>query len=94
MRRRELQRRAHRAIRLGERRTRVIVDIDGDRATSSCRLRAYHCGTGEDAHLFYECFARYEDELLRTADGWRITRRRMRVEIELGTRAVLKPLPT
>ena len=70
------------------------VAIDGDRATTSCRVRAYHCGTGNEAGLFYECFGRYEDELLRTAEGWRITRRRMRVDIELGTRAVLKPLPS
>ena len=70
------------------------VAVDGDRATSSCRVRAYHCGTGNEAGLFYECFGRYEDELVRTADGWRITHRRMRVDIELGTRAVLKPLPS
>ncbi|MEO8696368.1 MAG: nuclear transport factor 2 family protein [Acidimicrobiales bacterium] len=70
------------------------IHVDGDRAISSCRLRAYHCGTDAEPDLFYECFARYEDELARTADGWRITHRRMRVDFELGTRAVLKPLPT
>ena len=69
------------------------VEVDGDRATSSCRVRAYHCGTGEESGLFYECFGRYDDRLLRTPGGWRITHRRMRVDIELGTRAVLKPEP-
>jgi len=68
------------------------VDINGDRATSSCRIRAYHRGTGEEADLFYECFGQYDDVLQRTADGWRIAHRRMRVDIELGTHAVLKPL--
>lgn len=70
------------------------VAVDGDRATSTCRVRAYHCGSANEPELFYECFGRYEDELLRTPDGWRITHRRMRVDIERGTRSVLKPLPT
>ena len=69
------------------------VEVDGDQATSSCRVRAYHCGTGDETGLFYECFGRYDDRLLRTPEGWRITHRRMRVDIELGTRAVLKAAP-
>ena len=69
------------------------IDIEGDRATSACRIRAYHRGAGNAADLFYECFGRYDDELVRTTDGWRIAHRQMRVDIELGTRAVLKALP-
>jgi hypothetical protein len=68
-----------------------VVAIDGDRATASCQIRAWHRGVGDAAELTYEAIGSYHDELVRTPDGWRIAHRRMDVIAELGTRDVLGP---
>jgi hypothetical protein len=68
-----------------------VVAIDGDRATASCQIRAWHRGVGDAADLTYEAIGSYHDELARTPAGWRITFRRMDVIAELGTRDVLGP---
>jgi hypothetical protein len=68
-----------------------VVSIDGDRATSSCSIRAFHVGRGAANGLTYEAIGAYHDELVRTEAGWRISFRRMDVIAELGTRDVLAP---
>jgi 3-phenylpropionate/cinnamic acid dioxygenase small subunit len=70
------------------------ITVDGDDATCSVHVRAYHAGAGERSHLHYELLATYHDQLRRTGDGWRIYRRRMQLHIELGTRDVLQPAST
>ena len=67
------------------------VSVDGDRATSSCAIRAFHIGIGAATGKSYEAIGAYHDELVRTRAGWRISRRRMDVIAELGTRDVLAP---
>lgn len=67
------------------------VELDGDRARCVCQVRAFHAGTGRAAGGHYELFGEYRDELLRTAEGWRIARRTLRVRHEIGTRDVLRP---
>jgi hypothetical protein len=67
------------------------VAITGDKATATCKVRAFHVGAGELATQTYEVFGSYDDELVRTPGGWRISHRWMRVDIELGTRTILKP---
>jgi hypothetical protein len=69
------------------------VTINGDMASASCKVRAFHVGVDEVRHLSYECFGEYHDRLVRTEDGWRINHRRMIVTIELGTQEVLRPAP-
>lgn len=69
-----------------------VVDVAGDTATASCAVRAFHQGAGSKEHLTYEVFGEYEDELVRTDEGWRITRRRMAVTARVGAREVLGPL--
>ena len=66
------------------------VEVDGDHAQASCYVRAFHLGA-DRPELHYEMFGRYHDRLVRTADGWRISYRRLEVVFELGTRAVLAP---
>jgi len=51
------------------------IHIDGDRATARVYVRAFHIGRGDRKHLTYEMGGEYQDELVRTSDGWRITRR-------------------
>lgn len=56
--------------------TNVIVELDGDRATSSCY---YHVPIGREAHDGRQYTltesGRFLDRLIRTVDGWRIVAR-------------------
>jgi hypothetical protein len=70
-----------------------VVRLDGDTARASCKVRAFHAGTGDHAGLTYEVLGEYHHELVRTADGWLTRHLRMDVAFELGTRDVLQPPP-
>jgi hypothetical protein len=67
------------------------VTVDGDTARSLTYARVHHIGAGERAGAFYECLGQYDDHWIRTSEGWRLTRRRFDVAIELGDRGVLQP---
>ncbi len=67
------------------------VDIDGDRASSRCYIRAFHLGGNLHAGKTYEMAGEYIDELRRTADGWRISERSFAIFWELGARELLGP---
>lgn len=49
------------------------IEISGDRATAKCRYRATLPNGGEMT-------GSYEDEYVRTTDGWRISRRRVLID--------------
>jgi hypothetical protein len=51
------------------------VKINGDTATCRCYLQAQHTLEGTEGGDNYIVAGRYEDELIRTPDGWRITHR-------------------
>ena len=51
------------------------VRIDGDTATSRCYLHAQHVRGAAEGGPNYIVAGRYEDELVRTAAGWRLRRR-------------------
>lgn len=73
----------------------VSTDLAGDRGTAETQVRVIHRGAGERADLVpYESIGSYHDELVRTADGWRINRRVFDVRIETGDRAILAPPTT
>jgi hypothetical protein len=57
--------------------TNHMVVIDGDRATSRCYLHSQHVRAGVEGGELYVIAGRYEDELVRTPEGWRITFRRL-----------------
>jgi SnoaL-like protein len=67
------------------------VEVEGDIARSVCKARVFHVGAGDRAHLSYECFGNYVDDLVRTERGWRIAKRRFTVTIALGDTSVLQP---
>lgn len=67
------------------------VRLDADDARVLTYGRVHHVGAGPMAGAFYECLGEYDDRLVRTADGWRISRRRFGIRIELGDVAVLRP---
>jgi ketosteroid isomerase-like protein len=57
-----------------------LAEVHGDEATSETYAICYHRrpGASDDVHLVVAM--RYLDELVRTAEGWRIRRRRATVE--------------
>ncbi len=51
------------------------VAVDGDRATARCYLHAQHVKRGVEGGDNFVVAGIYEDELVRTAAGWRIVHR-------------------
>lgn len=59
--------------------TNPVVDLAPDRtsATARCYVRAEHVHAKDDRWQRWTLGGRYEDRLLRTDEGWRITERRL-----------------
>jgi|SRR5579862_1089900 len=51
----------------------AIIAVEGDKATARSVIR--ECGKFCDRNEALEVLGRYEDELIRTAAGWKFTRR-------------------
>lgn len=56
---------------------RIDVADDGDHATCRTYLQSMHVKYGAESGENYLIGGHYEDELVRTADGWRIAFRRL-----------------
>ena len=67
------------------------VTVDGDRATCRCYLQAQHVREGTQGGSNYIFAGRYEDDLVRTAAGWRIARRTLVRVWSDGNPAVVRP---
>jgi hypothetical protein len=52
-----------------------VVDVDGDTATARTYVRAVLMMTADPNAQWVEAVGHYDDELVRTADGWRIRKR-------------------
>lgn len=58
-----------------------IIDVDGDRASGTTYSLAYHLTPAAEGRAnCYVMAITYSDDYRRTADGWRIERRRLNVE--------------
>ncbi len=71
----------------------VDITVDGDIARSSCYLHAQHVRpmtAGGDTNIIA---GQYNDELVRTALGWRIRRRKLQVWWTFGNPAIHDPGP-
>jgi 3-phenylpropionate/cinnamic acid dioxygenase small subunit len=64
------------------------IRVDGDRATCSCHVQAQHVRAAAAAGPNYLVGGRYDDDLERTPDGWRIARRVLTVLWTEGNPAV------
>ncbi|WP_264042069.1 nuclear transport factor 2 family protein [Mycolicibacterium hodleri] len=53
----------------------VLVDVDGDRATSRAYVQARHQRTGDFVGPVFDSSGEYTDRWERRAEGWRIVRR-------------------
>jgi hypothetical protein len=51
----------------------AVITLDGERAKATSIIR--ECGKFADRDEALEIFGRYEDNLIRTAEGWKFTRR-------------------
>ncbi len=67
------------------------VSVDGDTATCRCYLQAQHVREGTEGGPNYIFAGRYEDDLVRTATGWRIARRTLVRVWSDGNPAVVRP---
>jgi ketosteroid isomerase-like protein len=67
----------------------VAVTLDGDEAHSVCYLQAQHVRPGTAGGETLIVAGRYLDHFVRTADGWRIARRRLKIAWTDGNPAVL-----
>ena len=54
------------------------VRVNGGEASSRCYFQAQHVRNGVDGGANFIIAGRYEDELVRTRDGWRIKHRSLR----------------
>ncbi|MGI9624041.1 MAG: nuclear transport factor 2 family protein [Acidimicrobiales bacterium] len=67
------------------------VDIDGDSAKCRCYLQAQHTLHGTEGGDNFIMAGRYEDDVVRTPSGWRISRRELIIDWTEGNRRVTKP---
>jgi len=66
----------------------IEARVDGASATCSCYLQAQHVRLGTPGGDQNIIAGRYDDELARTATGWRISRRRLSILWTFGNLAV------
>jgi hypothetical protein len=67
----------------------VIIDVDGDTATSRAYVADMHVGLGDKAHLTFRTLGDYHDRWVRTAAGWRIAERVKQNRAHVGDISVL-----
>lgn len=67
-----------------------VVDVDGDRATCRCYLHGQHVRKAAAGGPHMIVALTYDDELVRTAAGWRIARRRLLPGWRSGNPEVLR----
>ena len=60
------------------------ADIDGDTANAGCYFRVHLFRSGAPGGDSYRMGGRYDDELIRTTDGWRIPRRTITIDWSEG----------
>jgi uncharacterized protein (TIGR02246 family) len=63
--------------------TDPVIEVDGDRATQTCSFVLFGRREG-DNQMQVLTTSRYEDDLVRTPDGWRFAKRVSRTDNDLG----------
>jgi hypothetical protein len=66
------------------------VDLDGDTARCRSYVRALHVAATTAAENTYTTFGHYDDDLVRTSHGWKITRRAYQQVFATGNAAVFR----
>ena len=65
------------------------IEIDGDTAKARCYVHAQHTKSGTAGGDNFVIGGIYIDEIVRTADGWRIRQRELKMLWQEGNQAVL-----
>ncbi|MFC4605549.1 nuclear transport factor 2 family protein [Rhodococcus kronopolitis] len=71
----------------------VLIDVDGDTATSRAYVSDLHVGTGEAAHLTFQTLGDYHDEWARRGGRWLLRRRVKLSRAHTGSFEALGPGP-
>ncbi|MFE3293214.1 nuclear transport factor 2 family protein [Rhodococcus sp. NPDC059234] len=71
----------------------VLVDVDGDTATSRAYVCDLHVGQGDRADLTFQTLGDYHDEWVRGGGAWRLARRVKHNRGHVGSFAALGPGP-
>lgn len=66
------------------------VEVDGDTATARCYVHAQHTLRGTEGGDNFVMAGRYEDDVIRTGDGWRIGRRVLTIDWTEGNPEVTR----
>lgn len=72
----------------------VLIEVDGNFATSNAYVRDMHIGAKDKAHLTFSTLGEYEDQWRKTDGVWRMTHRTKYNRAHIGTYEVLGPGPT
>ena len=68
----------------------IEIEVSGDSARARCALQAQHTLRGCEGGENYTLGGSYRDQLVRTASGWRIRHRELRVSWQEGNPRVLQ----
>lgn len=71
----------------------LVVDVDGERATSRCYVSDMHKGMGGKAQLTFSTLGEYHDSWVRRDGRWWMSHRRKLSRAQLGAIEVLGPGP-
>ncbi|HLS82995.1 MAG TPA: nuclear transport factor 2 family protein [Steroidobacter sp.] len=71
----------------------LLIDVDGDRASSRCYVSDVHKGVGDKAQLTFSTLGEYHDSWQRRDGEWLMTHRCKRNRAHLGSIEVLGPGP-
>ncbi|MDX1735566.1 MAG: nuclear transport factor 2 family protein [Halioglobus sp.] len=69
----------------------VVVDVDGDRATSLAYVSDMHLGTGAGSELFFTTLGEYRDDWVARDGSWLLQRRVKDNRATLGSMDVFAP---
>jgi 3-phenylpropionate/cinnamic acid dioxygenase small subunit len=67
----------------------ILTEVDGDAGTASSYFHAQHVRQGVEGGDTFVIAGSYDDEVVRTGEGWRIARRTQRYSWTSGNRAVV-----
>ncbi|MDB5431471.1 MAG: hypothetical protein JWP35_2587 [Caulobacter sp.] len=68
----------------------IRLEIDGDRAVGRANFHAMHRGANGHDGALYVCGGQYDDQWVRTPDGWRIAHRSYRYAVTDGPATMLR----
>lgn len=71
----------------------LLVEVDGERATSRCYVSDMHKGLGEKAQLTFSTLGEYHDSWVRRGGRWWMSHRHKLNRAQLGSIEVLGPGP-